>query len=431
SGENRQGVSLREVINTIREKAGPVDAAEVLSYGAQSAFGKPVSISLVGQNYQELKAATQALKDEMKQLAQLSDVVDNDQQGLREVNITLKEKARYLGLDVQDIVGQVRQGFFGAEAQRLQRGRDEVRVWLRYAEEDRSSIADLGEMRVRFPDGRAFPLSSIADLETERGVININHIDGKREVKVEADIANDKVSVSDVTTLLQSEIVPAVLAEFPTVAAQYEGQNKEQAKSAESISIVGPLTMGLMFLIIAFTFRSVGQTIVVLLLIPFAFIGVGWGHWVMEAPISLFSFLGIIALIGILVNDSLVFVSTYNDELREGKDQMEALYRAGTSRFRPIVLTTVTTFAGLAPLMLERSLQAQFLIPMAISVSFGLLAATVVILLLLPVFLIMLNRWRTGLSWVWNARKPAYKEVEPAYKEIALQKDMQTSESNN
>lgn len=421
SGENRGELSLRDIINRIREKAGPIDAAEVVSFGAQSAFGKPISISLVGENYNELKAATEAVKAEMQALAELSDVVDNNQEGLQEVNIALKEKARYLGLDIQDIVGQVRQGFFGAEAQRLQRGQDEVRVWVRYDEADRRSVSDLADMRVRFADGRAFPLSEIADLSIERGIININHIDGKREIKLEADIANDDVSVSDVTSLLQGEIVPNILADYTTVAAQYEGQNREQAKSAKSINTVGTLALALMFFIIALTFRSVGQTFMVILLIPFAFIGVGWGHWFMETPISLFSFLGIIALIGILVNDSLVLVSTYNDYLRRGMPQMEALYQAGLSRFRPIVLTSVTTFAGLAPLMLEKSLQAQFLIPMAISVSFGLLAATIVILLMLPILLILLNRFRVYRDYLWNAQKPAYREVEPAYREVVNQ----------
>ena len=416
-GENRGELSLRDVINTIREEAGPIDAAEVLSYGAQSAFGKPISISLVGENYEELAAATSEVKAEMTRLADLADVVDNNQEGLREVNITLKDKAKYLGLDVQDIVGQVRQGFFGAEAQRLQRGQDEVKVWLRYDDQDRSSIEDLADMRVRFPDGRSFPLEEIAELEIQRGVIAINHIDGKREIKIESDIANDEVSVSDLTTQLQTDIVPGILQKYSTVSAQYEGQNREQAKSAKSIQTVGSIAFALMFFIIALTFRSVGQTFMVFLLVPFAFIGVGWGHAIMGAPISLFSFLGIIALIGILVNDSLVFVSTYNDELRKGQPQMEALYYAGLSRFRPIVLTTVTTFAGLAPLMLEKSLQAQFLIPMAISVSFGLLAATVVILLMLPVLLIALNRFRVYRDYFWNGEKPQYREVEPAFKE--------------
>ena len=416
-GENRDSMRLRDVINMIRKKAGTIPTAEVVSYGAQSTFGKPISISLVGENYDELKAATEEVKAEMQALAELADVVDNNQEGLREINITLKEKGRYLGLNLQDVIGQVRSGFFGSEVQRLQRGRDEVRVWVRYTESDRSDLTKLRDMRVRFTDGREFPLSEIAELEIKRGIININHIDGKREIKIEADVANDDVSVSDITTNLKSVVIPGILANYSTVSAQYEGQNREQAKSAKSMQTVGGVVLALMFFIIALTFRSIGQTVAVFLLIPFGIIGVGIGHWIMDLPISLFSALGIIALIGILVNDALVFITTYNNMLEEGKPQMQALYETGVSRFRPILLTTITTFAGLAPLLFEKSLQAQFLIPMAISVSFGLLVITLVILVLLPVFLIMLNRFKVFAAYAWNGVKPSYESVEPAVRQ--------------
>jgi multidrug efflux pump subunit AcrB len=413
-GEKRDSMRLRDVTNKIRQLAGAIPEAEVVTYGAQSAFGKPISISLVGENYDELKAATDEVKREMQSLTELADVVDNNQEGLREINIELKEKGRYLGLNLQEVVGQVRSGFFGSEVQRLQRGRDEVRVWVRYDEEDRSDITQLSEMRVRFPDGKEFPLSEIAELEIKRGIININHIDGKREIKIEADVSNDDVSVSDITSSLKSDIVPTILSKYSTVDAQYEGQNREQEKSARSIQTVGAIVMALMFFIIALTFRSIGQTLAVFLLIPFGIIGVGWGHWIMGLPISLFSALGIIALIGILVNDALVFITTYNSMVEEGKTHMDAIYETGLSRFRPILLTTITTFAGLAPLLFEKSLQAQFLIPMAISVSFGLLVITAVILVLLPVLLILLNRFKVYSTYMWNGVKPSYESVESA-----------------
>ncbi|MEN0005140.1 MAG: efflux RND transporter permease subunit [Bacteroidota bacterium] len=413
-GENRDSLALREVINTVRKEAGPMLEAEVVSYGAQSAFGKPISISLIGENYAELDAATNEIKSRMQALAELADVVDNNQEGLREINISLKEKARYLGLSLQDVVGQVRSGFFGSEVQRLQRGRDEVRVWVRYDQSDRQDITQLEDMRIRFADGREFPLSEVANLSMERGVISINHIDGKREVKIEADIANDNVSVSDITASLQNEIVPEVLRNYSSVSALFEGQNREQAKSASSIQTVFSIVLALMFFIIALTFRSISQTVVVFLLIPFCFIGVGWGHYLMGAPISLFSFLGVIALIGILVNDALVFVTTYNQNLQAGMPQMDALYEAGLSRFRPIVLTSFTTFAGLAPLLFEKSLQAQFLIPMAISVSYGLLVITVIILILLPILLIFANRIKYYTRYTIRGQKPTFEEVEAA-----------------
>ncbi|MDX1665934.1 MAG: efflux RND transporter permease subunit, partial [Saprospiraceae bacterium] len=323
----------------------------------------------------------------------------------------------YLWLNLQEVVSQIRSGFFGNEVQRLQRGRDEVRVWVRYDTTERRDLNQLKEMRLRFPGDREYPLKEIATLEFERGIVNINHLNGKREIKVEADVSNDDVSVSDVTAALQEDILPPVLAEYPGVEANFEGQNREQEKSTRSIQKVGSIILALMFFIIALTFRSISQAVVVFLLIPFSLIGVGWGHWLMGAPISLFSILGVIALIGVLVNDSLVFVSTYNSLLEEGKAQMDAVFEAGFSRFRPIILTTFTTFAGLAPLLFEKSLQAQFLIPMAISVSYGLLAVTVINLLLLPVFLIIANRFKVYSTYLWNGEKPDHRSVEAVVRE--------------
>ncbi len=417
-GDFRDELTILDVTEAIREETGTIASAELVTFGSATPFGKPVTVSLIGEDYEELQGATDEVWEELNNLSELVDVVDNNQEGLREVNISLKEKARYLGLDLQDIVSQVRQGFFGSEAQRLQRGQDEVKVWVRYAESDRASIADLERMRVRFPNGVEYPLGDLAELSLERGIISINHIDGKREIKIEADISNPEVSVSDVTGAIQTEIVPGVLADYPSVTALYEGQNREQQRSAESMQFLAPIILGLMFFVIAITFRSIGQTVVLFLLLPFGMIGVGWGHFIMNAPISLFSFLGLIALVGIIVNDGLVFISTYNDYLREGEDQMSAIYKTGLARFRPIVLTSVTTFAGLAPLLFERSLQAQFLIPMAISISFGLIAATVVLLVLLPTLLIVLNRFRVNMQWLWNDKKITYREAEPAYKEL-------------
>ncbi len=418
-GEDREPVTQQEVTNAIREAVGPIDEAEVLSFGGRSFFGKPVSVSLVGSNIDELDEATRDLKSELEQMSELTDVVDNNQEGLREINISLKEKARYLGLDLQDIVGQVRSAFFGAEAQRLQRGEDEVRVWLRYGEESRRSIADLQRMRIRLPSGSEYPLSEIARLDPQRGVIAINHVDGRREVKVEADISNSSASVTDINAQVTDEILPRVLERYPGVSTVADGQVRNQQKTSSSLAIVGPVVLALMFFVIALTFRSVLQTVVLFLLIPFGLIGVIGGHWLMDKPLSLFSFLGIIALIGVIVNDGLVFVSSYNENLRKKMPMMEALAEAGRSRFRPILLTSITTFAGLAPLLLNKSRQAQFLIPMAISVAFGLLAVTVILLVLLPALLVLLNRIRYYIrkgfrpNEVWT-----YTNVEPAYQQM-------------
>jgi multidrug efflux pump subunit AcrB len=417
-GEERDPISQRSVQNAIREAVGPIDEAEVLSFGGRSFFGKPVSVSLVGSNLKELEDATAELKAELEQMAELTDVVDNNQEGLRELNIELKEKARFLGLDLQDIIGQVRAAFFGAEAQRLQRGEDEVRVWLRYGEDSRRSIADLQNMRIRLAGGEEYPMSEIVDLKPQRGVIAINHVDGKREVKVEADVTNNSVSVTDVNGRVQDVILPVILDKYPGVSTVTDGQVRNQEKTANSAAIVVPIVFAMMFFVIALTFRSVLQAAVLFMLIPFGFIGVIWGHWLMDKPISLFSILGVIALVGIIVNDGLVFVASYNDNIRSGMTMMDALRDTGRSRFRPILLTTVTTFAGLAPLLLNKSRQAQFLIPMAISVAFGLLAITFILLILLPALLVLLNRWRYNLNRALTGNQPDYHEVEPAYKQL-------------
>ena len=413
-GENRDPLTTREVINKIRELTGPIYEAEQLTFGSFSPFGKPISISLIGSDKEALAAATEDVKKELKQLAELQDVVDDNLEGLQEIQITLKEKAKFLGLQVNDILAQVRQGFFGAEAQRLQRGQDEVRVWVRYNLENRNDITQLASMRIRLADGSEYPVGELVDLETARGVIAINHIDGRREIKVEADVANDNVSVSDLTGNIKEVIVPGVLKNYPTVTARYEGQNREQQRSQASIQKVFPIVLLLMFIIIALTFNSISQAFILLMTIPFGFIGVGWGHWMLDAPISLFSFLGIIALIGIMVNDGLVFVTTYNNHLEMGMEQDKALFQTGLSRFRAIFLTTATTVLGLAPIIADKSTQAQFLIPMAISVSFGLLAATLVILILLPALLMIANRIKVYSIYLWNGEKPLPRMVEPA-----------------
>ena len=414
--EDRKEADMRKISGAIRDRAGEIPEAEELTYGAFLGFGKPVSLALVGNNKEELKLATNAIKAELNTLAELRDITDTNKDGLKEVKIQLNEKAKFLGLSLAEIAGQVRQGYFGSEVQRLQRGKDEVRVWVRYAKEDRRNIAQLEKIRIRLADGRQFPLKDIATLKEELGILAIDRLEGKRQVTIEADISNSDVSVTDQIANIKENIKPEIEAKYPSVRASFEGQEREQAKTAASFALVGPIVLILMFFIIALTFKSISQTLVVFMLIPFCYIGVGWGHWIMGKPISLLSNQGILALVGILVNDALVFISTYNQNLKKGIPQMDALYEAGLSRFRPIVLTSVTTVAGLAPLLLSNSFGAQFIIPMAISVAFGLIFITVIILVLLPIFIIATNRIKVYIGWAWNGKKPSLESVERAVK---------------
>ena len=413
NGEERQ-MSVLKVSDLIRQKAGEVVGAENVAYGAATPFGKPVSVSVLGKNAQTLSAAVAMLKAEISKIEGLADVIDNNQEGLREVNIQLTDKARQLGLSLQEIMSQVRQGFFGNEVQRVQRGRDEVRIWVRYAETDRQNIGQLENMRIRFADGREYPLNEIARTETQRGLIAINHISGQREIKVEADIADRRVSVIDITNQIRNEIIPKIQSLYPDTQFLLEGQNKENEKTMRSFGTVLPVVGILMLVIILFTFGSVSQTLAVAISVPFGFVGVVWGHYWLDAPLSFFSFLGMVALVGIMVNDSLVLVAAFNDRLKEGMDFDEALLEAGVSRFRAIWLTSLTTILGLAPLMLEKSFQAQFLIPMAVSIAFGLFMATFLTLLALPVFLSLINSYKRIVVQLWTGQRVEKASLEAA-----------------
>jgi multidrug efflux pump subunit AcrB len=300
----------------------------------------------------------------------------------------------------------------------LQRGLDEVKVWVRYDLEDRGSVKRLENMRIRTASGMQIPLNEIAEYEIERGIVAINHLDGRREVRIEAELDDPTASASEIMAEVRDVIIPEVLAKYPSTSVTYEGQSKQQQKTASSGKRVIPIILLLMLAVIVLTFRSLWQAVLVFICIPFALIGVGWGHYFHGHAISLLSMFGIIALIGIMVNDSLVFVSRVNELVKEYKDFDKAVFEAGRSRFRAIILTSVTTVAGLGPLIFETSFQAQFLIPMAISVAYGMMIATFITLIVLPVFLVMLNRIKVGLNWLWTGKRPTHEEVEPAYIEL-------------
>jgi multidrug efflux pump subunit AcrB len=403
--------------NRIRDQIGRVKDAEKLEIGGRGNFGKPISIALASNNLEQLREAKVKLKEELQQIDKLRDVVDDDPPGLREVHISLKEKAFALGLSTAEVMTQVRSGFFGTEAQRILRGIDEVKIWVRYEQPDRSTLTKLEEMRIRLNDGREFPLAEIADFKMERGVMTINHINGQRQITVEADIANPMESVPDILTDIEAEILPEIITTFPDIRFHFEGQSRENEKTMRAIGRVLPPILLTMFFIIVITFRSFAQAIIVLLLIPFSLVGVLWGHYVQGYIVSMLSLFGTIALAGIVVNDSLVLVNAMNRILKKGKNFQDAIYEAGISRFRPVLLTSLTTIAGLGPLIFERSRQAQFLSPMAISVAYGLLFGTMLTLLMLPALLVLFSRIKVYVVWFVKGVKPRPESLEPAVKE--------------
>ena len=416
-GEIRNIVSF-EIANAIAKKTGPVIGAESISFGGGGGFGKPISVAFLGDNLVELEQAKNEFKEELNKLSALKDVNDNNQLGIKEINVILKQKAYMLGLSLQDVLGQVRSGFFGKEVQRLQRGRDEVKIWVRYNEYDRSSINNLDNMFITTASKQKVPFSEIASYTIKRGIVAINHLDAKRQIIVEADMMNEMASVTEILDDVKANIIPDIVAKYPTVTVQYEGQNREAEKTSKSAGVVLPVIFFLIIALITFTFRSFGQTMLLFVLIPFSMIGVAWGHYFHGQAVNILSMMGVIALIGIIVNDGLVLISKFNLYMKEGMPFKEAVYEAGVSRFRAIFLTSVTTVAGLSPLILEKSFQAQFLIPMAVSIAYGITAATVLTLVLLPVLLVTLNSFKRFLYYVWEGKWMNAETFEPAIREL-------------
>lgn len=403
------------VTNRLEVLVGPVIGTERLIYGSGGNFGgSPVSVSLLSNNIEELKAAKNALKTNLQSNPLLKDIGDNDPAGIKEIRLQLKDNAYLLGLDLRTVMAQVRSGFFGAQAQRFQRGQDEIRVWVRYDKNNRSSINDLDAMRIVTPTGERVTLKDIADYSIVRGDVAINHLEGKREIQVYADLKDPGTSPNDILDDIKNNFLPTLQSKYPTLTASFEGQNREFNKLNSSLAKAGIPILLLIYITIAFTFRSYSQPLLLILLIPFSLTAVAWGHWISGFPVNVLSLLGIIALIGIMVNDGLVLIGKFNSNLKEGMQFDQALAEAGKSRFRAIFLTSLTTIAGLAPLLFEQSRQAQFLKPMAISISYGIGYATVLTLLVLPLFLSFSNAIKKNVKWLATGKDVTKEEVERA-----------------
>ncbi len=417
-GETRDMGSY-DISNRIRQEIGPIPETQNITFGRVGHFGKPVSISLLGNDYTQLNKARQLLVDELINFTTLKDVTTSDEGGRREVNITLKPRAHALGLTLRDIAGQVRQGFFGHEIQRIQRGRDEIRVWVRYRDEDRSELAMLDKIRIRTPEGE-FPFSELATYKVERGIVSINRLERKREIKIEANMADVKTDLPPILDEIRVDVLPSVLAQVEGVSYSFEGQSRGQAKTTNSMKTAFPIALLGMLILIILVFRSLAQALMIFSLIPIGILGAIWGHGIQGLQLNILSIYGIIALSGIIINDSIVFVDKINRNLRDGLKVEDAVFQAGLSRLRPIILTTMTTSLGLAPLIMETSRQAQFLIPMAVSVAYGLLFGTFILLLILPASFLVFNSVRVNWINLIYGKKLNQEEVEPAVKELEV-----------
>jgi multidrug efflux pump subunit AcrB len=386
SSEQRRNISTHTILSKWRELIGEIAGVERLTFSTLEGgpAGNPIEIQLSGHDFDQLKQAAAELKAEIATYPGTFDISDNFKPGKLEKKIRAKEGSRPLGVSMRDLARQIRQAFYGEEALRIQRGRDDVRVLVRYADADRNSLAGIEEMRIRTGDGQEIPIEEVADITSGRAYSVINRVERKRTITVISDIDETVTNASVIVAELKASFLPNLVQRYPRVTYDFEGQEKRTRESLESIKSGYLLAMMGIFLLLASQFRSYVQPVIIMTAIPFGLIGAILGHLVMGMEFTIISIFGIVALSGIVVNDSLILIDFINRAVRDGVDVPTAVVESGKVRFRPVFLTSVTTIAGLFPLLLERSFQAQFLIPMAVSICFGLLAATVLTLLYVP-----------------------------------------------
>ena len=421
SEERPSSVNASMLASLIREKTGEIIGAERFTLNDAANFGgSPVSISLISEtnNLNELKNAKDELVKQLKSNPLLTDVSNNDPEGIKEIQVKLKENAYLSGLDFSKVMYQIRSAFFGIEAQRFQRGDDEIKVWVRYDKNTRSYVNNMEQMKILTPSGSRVPLNEIATYEVKRGDVSINHLDGKREIQINANLIDPNLSAADIVFNLQNNVIPEIQKQYPSISASFEGQYREANKTIQSAYTVFPLALFLIFATIGFTFRTYSQPFLLLLLIPFSLTTVAWGHLLHGFPVNVISILGIIALIGILVNDGLVLISKFNSNLKEGMSFDDAIFKAGLARFRAIFLTSITTMAGLAPIILEKSFQAQLLKPMAISIAYGIAYATFLTLILLPILISITNSFKVKGIWLFSGKVVNKRDVESPVVEL-------------
>jgi len=386
SSENREDISTHTILNKWRDLIGEIPGVERLTFATLEGgpAGNPIEIQLSGQDFDQLQQAAAELETELATYPGTFDISNNFKPGKQEKKVRIKEGSRSIGVTMRDLARQIRQAFYGEEALRIQRDRNDVKVMVRYANKERHSLAGIEEMRIRTPDGREIPIEEVADLTTGRSYSIISRVGRKRTITVISDIDATIANASVITGELKANFLPMLAERYPGIVYDFEGQEKRTSESLDSIKSGYLLAMMGIFLLLASQFRSYIQPVIIMMAIPFGLIGAILGHLIMGLEFTIVSVFGIVALSGIVVNDSLILIDFINRALRNGADVNRAVIESGKARFRPVLLTSITTIAGLFPLLLERSFQAQFLIPMAVSICFGLLVATVLTLLYVP-----------------------------------------------
>ena len=396
-----------------REAVGDLPGTRSLTFSSQVInLGAPVQLEVSHPDTAVLFLAAAEIQEELGAYAGVYDVRNDQDVGKREVELQLKPQARTLGVTLDDLARQVRAAFFGSEAVRVQRGREEVRVYVRLPKDERSSLADIQQYRIMTPSGAAIPLRELADVAFGTAPSTIRRVDGRRIVTVTAEVDRSVITGSEVNAELTNTILPAAQERFPALRYGFGGEQREQSRALGGMIRGFILALFVMYTLLAIPFGSYIEPLIIMAAVPFGFIGAVFSHLFMGIDLGMLSMFGLVGLSGVVVNDSLVLLDFVNSEHREGKPMDEAILSAARIRFRPILLTTMTTFLGVFPMIIERSVQAQFLVPMAVSLGFGVLFATFVIMVLVPA-LTMLQYDALGRFRARKERREAIRQAKP------------------
>ncbi|WDP90228.1 MAG: efflux RND transporter permease subunit [Desulfobacter sp.] len=422
----KSGVHSDEFITAWEKACGTIPGARVLEIGASEAGppGAPVEICLQGNNLDQMGAAAERIKAELRTIEGVSQVFDDNAPGKNELKLRLKPEARYLGVTTEDLAREIQQACYGALALKIQRDNDEVDVYVRLTDAERRSRNTLEELKIKAGGNTWVPLSAVADMAYGPGPAAIVRKDGYRQIKVSANVDTAKIVAGEVISTLEKGVFKEIRAAYPDTAIVLDGDAKRSAESFGSLYLWVPVSIMAMFVIIAAIFRSYIQPFLIMLTIPFGLVGAVVGHLVMGHMLSMLSVFGMVALAGVVVNDAIVLIERVNMNLARGMEFFESVYQGGVRRFRAVMLTSISTVGGLLPLILETSQHAQQLIPMGISLAFGVAFATVLTLVLLPCLMVIINDIRYLFSGGFFNRNIRRNTLEPAFRRNADDGDL-------
>lgn len=417
----QRNASSEVIMKRWEELIGQIPGSDALTIGGMNAGlpGKPIDVGIRGRDLASMDAAAQDLMQRLTTFQGVGQIQTDFRPGKNEYKFRLKEEAVQNGLTVEDLGLQLSQAYYGGEALRIQRNRDDIRIMIRNTDDERSRISDLKNVRIRTPGGDEMPLLSVADMSTGPGYSSITRIDGLRTVSVSAEVDPTQGKAGEINSELESKHFPELQQRYPDVYFDFQGEKQDSGESVSSLLISFPIAMIGIYIIIAAIFRSYIQPLVIMFTIPFGIIGAVIGHIFMGIELSLMSMFGMVALAGVVVNDAIVLIEAINHNVKEGIPLFKAIILAGQRRFRAVFLTTLSTVGGLMPLILETDLQAQFLIPMALSIAAGVAFATLLTLLLIPNTIAVLSDLRCLMYYAWNLKWPETRnQLEPASKRI-------------